>query len=85
MSRFFLRNGGSGHFFIENSEKHLAFLFFVLYSLGMSNPDTYKGFTFEREGRIVTFSHPNEDGSGNWSGWAMSIEDAILAIDEMID
>lgn len=51
----------------------------------MSNlSNTYKGFSFDYEQGFVTFYHPDlEEGNGDWSGSASTLEDAYEMIDEM--
>ena len=51
----------------------------------MSNlSNTYKGFSFGYEQGFVTFYHPDlEEGNGDWSGSASTLEDACDMIDEM--
>jgi len=45
----------------------------------------YKGFTFDYEFGLVTFCNQDlEDGSGDWSGSASCLKEAIEMIDEMI-
>jgi hypothetical protein len=46
----------------------------------------YKEFVLEEENGRFVFHHPDkEDGTGNWSGWAVSEKDAKDQIDELID
>lgn len=53
----------------------------IRYSLGMEN---YKGFEFDYQQGFITFCNPDmEDGSGDWSGSASTLEDAYEMIDEM--
>jgi hypothetical protein len=46
--------------------------------------ENYKGFEFDYQQGFITFYHPDmEDGSGDWSGTARTLEDAYEIIDEM--
>ena len=45
---------------------------------------TYKGFKFDYKQGFVTFYHPDlEEGNGDWSGSALTLEDACDMIDIM--
>jgi hypothetical protein len=47
---------------------------------------TYKGFKFNLDQGFIVFHHPDmEDGSGDWSGGARTIEDAYEIIDSIIE
>jgi hypothetical protein len=47
---------------------------------------TYKGFTITNETYGFTYVHlDNEDGTGKWSGIALTLEEAKAQIDELLD
>jgi hypothetical protein len=47
---------------------------------------TYKGFTITNETYGYTYVHlDNEDGTGKWSGIALTLEEAEAQIDELLD
>jgi hypothetical protein len=67
--------------FLKKNEKLLAVSGGIRYSLGMEN---YKGFEFDYQQGFITFYHPDmEEGNGDWSGSAATLEDAYEIIDEM--
>jgi hypothetical protein len=47
--------------------------------------ENYQGFKFDFDQGFFTFFHPDmEEGNGDWSGTARTLEDAYEIIDEMI-
>jgi len=47
---------------------------------------SYKGFTITNETYGFTYGHlDNEDGTGRWSGIALTLQDAEAQIDELLD
>jgi hypothetical protein len=53
----------------------------------MTNENTYRGFDIVSEYPYgVTYvDMDNEDGSGKWSGWALSVADAKSQIDDLLE
>jgi hypothetical protein len=47
--------------------------------------EDYNGFKLDYERGFITFYHPDkEDGSGDWSGFASTVEEAYEVIDQML-